>query len=122
MARLGSVLAVAVLALSSLPLGAGEVSLQTAHHGAEPNADEFQFEAAPQLTYRLVDRENDTSTVNTKVDFGDDVDLITGDVVETSLNLEIPKDVADQLGLGETGSGGQWRWRCDGGWQALAVW
>ncbi|PNH09776.1 hypothetical protein TSOC_003590, partial [Tetrabaena socialis] len=78
----------------------GEVSVQTAHHDAQPDADEFDVMPAPQLTYRLVDRENATSTVNTKVDFGDDVgDLITGDVLEASLSLKIPKDVADKLGL-----------------------
>lgn len=47
------------------------------------------------------------ASVNTRIELETDDTLITGDPVETSLALDVPKSVADKLGLGEWGWGGR---------------
>lgn len=70
--------------------------------------DPLDSVAPGEVVRRLVERVNESTSVNTQVDFDPEAvkGLVTGDVVEVPLTLTLPQSVVDLLQLGESAAAG----------------
>ncbi|GIL58793.1 hypothetical protein Vafri_13785 [Volvox africanus] len=84
----------------------GTVNVFMAH--GEPTTNITETQPEPEIIYTLADKQNENGpTTSIRVDFGEQADsLVTGDVVQAPLSLQLSTRQAERLGLLPPGASG----------------